>query len=83
MLETIITVLGLSCLTNLWVHSGPMIYLRMKLFGAKDRWWINLMECAMCSGFWIGLILTFGNLYLACIISILAELISKKLIGDL
>lgn len=82
MLETFITILGLACLTNLFVHSGPMIYLRMWLFGAKDRWWINLMECAMCSGFWIGLIFTW-NLYLACIISILAEFISRKINGNL
>ena len=76
----VITILGLASITNLWIHSEPTIRLRMFLFKDYEGVWRRLLECAMCSGFWLGLAVTW-NVYLAAIISIVAELICRKLSG--
>ncbi len=79
---TIITVLGLACLTNLWIHSEPTNKLRYWLYNkVKDKdslWHWRLINCALCTGFYVGLLFTW-NLYLAAIVSVCAELICKKL----
>lgn len=80
-----ITILGLASLTNLFIHSEPTTWLRFWIYNKiwkKDydsKWHFRLLNCALCSGFWIGLIT--GNLLYAGIISICAELISQKLIN--
>jgi len=71
----LMTILGGACITNLWVHSEPGQWLRSKL---RDSVIKRLLDCALCSGFWIGLIITFNPLT-ASVISVAAELISKKL----
>lgn len=40
------------------------------------HFFVKLLNCSLCSGFWIGLILT-QNILLACLISVLAGLIEK------
>lgn len=81
-----IEILGLACLSILFVASEPLIILK-RYIGFKEEEYDNwdnkkqfifrLMTCALCSGFWIGLISL--SLYKAAIISVLAELIYKKI----
>jgi hypothetical protein len=85
MIELIVTILGLASIGVLWVNSEPTIWLRetvyKKIYGCSgwyDRWHYRLLTCCLCSSFWIGLIFT-TNLYYAAIISVLAELICRKL----
>lgn len=84
-MKTIITILGLSALTNLWVQSYPTSVLRHKvyksLYKEKDytnKWHWMLIECTLCLGFWVGLIGT-QDILLASIISITSEFICQKL----
>ena len=81
MLE-IITILGLASITNLWIHSEPTNKFKNWLYKSienKDSLWHwRLISCALCTGFWLGLIVTW-NLYLAAIVSVSAELICKNL----
>jgi hypothetical protein len=78
----IITILGLASLTNLWLHSEPTNKFKEILYKKVENkdslWHWRLINCALCSGFWLGLIITW-NLYLAAIIAVCAELICKKL----
>lgn len=83
-----IEILAISCLSVLFVVAEPMIILKRK-FGFREEdyedWSYNkrllfrLITCALCSGFWLGAIITL-NIYKAAIISILAEYIYKKII---
>lgn len=74
----VITILGLASITNLLVHSEPTMRLRNFLLRNHSGFFRRLLECALCTGFWIGLAFTF-NIYLAAIISVVAEFISRKL----
>lgn len=78
----VITILGLASITNLLVHSEPTMRFRNFLLRNHRGFFRRLLECALCTGFWIGLAFTF-NIYLAAIISIVAEFISRKLNGGL
>jgi hypothetical protein len=78
MFEHIFSIIGIACIGVLWIESEPTIRLREYLLKDKSTWYFRLLNCAMCSSFWIGMILTL-NIYDAAIISILAELIDKKL----
>lgn len=81
----IISCIALACITFLFVNSEPTIILRDSIYkwfyGCYDytstlHW--KLINCCLCSGFWIGFIYT-GDLKQAAIISILSEYIDKKL----
>ena len=81
-----IEIIGLACISILFVSSEPLIILKRYIgfkeeeydnWGDKKRFIFRMMTCAMCSGFWIGLLTL--SLYKAAIISILAELIYKKI----
>jgi hypothetical protein len=74
----LIELLGLSCISVLWVVSEPTVYFRYKLFGDADTWYTRLLSCSMCSGFWIALVAT-QNIFHAAIVSICAELICQKI----
>jgi len=57
-----------------WFHVGPD-----SEYENKVQWFfLKLLNCPLCSGFWIGLICT-NDLLLAGIISILAEYINVRL----
>jgi len=78
-------IISIACLSFLFVASEPIILLR-RMIGFKEEDTLNyskfkmfiytLITCAMCSGFWIGIILT-QNILTASIISVVAELIYK------
>ena len=83
----ILEIIGLSCIGVLSVVAGPIIKFKRFIgfkeedslkFGAVKSFINELINCAMCMSFWIGLIYTH-NLMLAAIVSILAEIIYKKL----
>jgi len=78
-------IIGLACLTHLWIVSEPTKVIRASL-GLSDENYTNLNKylqaiyrmwtCHMCIGFWIGFGFT-GNFYYAAIVSILANVVEK------
>jgi len=82
-----IELIGLSCISVLFVVAEPMIMIKRYL-GFKEEEYDNLsknkrmlfrlLTCAMCISFWIGFIYTL-SLYKASIISIISELIYRKI----
>ena len=88
MYEEIKLVIALACIAVLFVNSEPTIRLRewtyKTIYKCKSYnvWHYRLLCCAMCSGLYIGLIglmIVGGDILLAPVVSVLAELISKKL----
>jgi hypothetical protein len=86
MIWYLLTIFGLASITNLWLHSEPTNKIKHWLYKSVDKkeelWHWRLINCALCTGFWLGLIVTW-NLYLAAIIAVVAELICKKLTNDI
>lgn len=79
----IIQYLGLAAISFLFATGAEPIQLlkhKLNLLNIEDHnpsWknlLIKLINCSLCSGFWIGLIFT-QSIYSSAIISILAELI--------
>lgn len=86
MFEMIFEIASIACLSVLFVIAEPMILIKRNM-GFKEEnigslkikdIFTKLLYCSLCSGFWIGLIYTH-NIFMACIISVLAEYIDKKL----
>jgi hypothetical protein len=84
----IIQIISLSCIGVLWVVSEPTILFRRYLgfrdddiqtYSKTKLFFHKLINCAMCTSFWVGLICT-GSIYIAAIVSILAEIIINKLL---
>jgi len=88
----ILTFIGIMCLNSLLVNDTPIMILRDKLglLEMKDNTpirnrFIELISCAMCSGFWVGFIYFIINepfqisLLYAAIVSIGAEFINRQL----
>lgn len=75
-------IIALAALTNLFVLAEPINHLKTyiyKLLKKEESGFIyRLINCCLCSGFWIGLLAT-QSFYQAAIIAVLAELIYKKL----
>lgn len=78
------TIIGLACIGVLWINSEPTIRLRELILGNHQGVFRRLLECAMCSTFYIATLylLLCGqqfDLLLICSSSVLAELLSQKL----
>ena len=83
-------ILQAACLTVLWVTSEPTAALRAA-FGftnlkyadmSKAKAFLHrLLNCAMCSGFWIGLAFT-RDIGLAAVTALAAELITRKITNE-
>ena len=82
------TILWISCLGILSVHAEPAILFKRWLgFREEDICGVykfhdfitKLLYCTMCSSFWIALIITW-SLPMACVISIVANIIDKRLL---
>lgn len=76
-------IIGMACLTNLWINSEPTIKFR-EIYFKKNTFIKRLLECALCSGFWFFLLymLIFHQTFAifgAAISSVLAEFINRKL----
>ena len=83
----LINIIGLACLSFLFAVGAEPIQWIKEIFcvGPEDKYYnkiqwviLKLINCSLCSGFWIGLIFT-QSIILAGIISILAEYITIKL----
>jgi hypothetical protein len=80
-----ILIIKIAALSFLFVTAEPLILLK-RFCGFKDEDYMKfnktkafihrLINCCLCSGFWIGLILT-GSIYDAALISIISEIIYK------
>jgi hypothetical protein len=85
-MELIFKIIGLASLTVLFVASEPMIkFKHFLLKGIKDyqdKWFWRLINCGLCSGFWIGLIFT-GDILTAATISVLSEVLYQKINGSI
>ncbi len=78
------TIIGLICLTHLFIVAEPSILIKRWLGFREEeydkmtptkRFIHKLITCHLCSGFWIGLLT--GNLFIAAIVSIGSELLCK------
>lgn len=86
-LELVLKLVGLSCLTILFVTSEPSILLRRYFgfceenygeYGVIKRFIFRLITCCLCSGFWIGIIFT-QSIFYASIVSVVSELINNRI----
>lgn len=80
----IIRLIGISAMSFLFVAAEPMILIKTWMFQiiykkdyTKLMMW-RLLNCALCSGFYIGLAIT-QDILSASIIAVVAELIYQKL----
>lgn len=78
-------IIAIACIGVLWTQSEPTNYYRHRLYNFiwpnKDldgMWHWRLINCCMCSTFYIALIIT-QSIYVAAISSVLGELLCKKL----
>ncbi len=84
MLELLLLILGIASMSVLFVVAEPMIISKHMVFkmifkkNYESNFFWKLINCCLCSGFWIGLVIT-QDIYQASIISILSELIYKKI----
>jgi hypothetical protein len=69
-------IIAIACIGVLWINSEPTI--RLRGLYKRDDWFNRLINCCLCSTFWIGLIIT-QSIYVAAISSVLGELLCKKL----
>jgi hypothetical protein len=83
-----IDLIGFISIAVLFNTAEPILLLKRRIgfkeelydtYSNNKKFFHRGLYCCMCSGFWIGLILT-GNIFTASIISIGSELINKKII---
>lgn len=76
------TIIGIAAVGVIWHNSEPTI--RIKSLYKRSDWFMRLINCCMCSTFWISVLynlIWFQNLDIlsASLSAVLAELISQKL----
>ena len=76
-----ITILCVACFTFLFTYASPVIQVKNWLENLLPKNLLfkaifKLLKCALCFGFWFGLIL-FGNIFIASLISVLSELMYR------
>ncbi len=77
-------IIWMSCLSVLFVVAEPIILAREYVlrqgcnFSKTKEFFNRLFSCAMCSGFWISLILTM-DIQMAVIISITSEFLYRTI----
>lgn len=86
-MELVLLLIGLSCLTVLFVEAEPMVLLK-RVLGFKEenyteysiikQFIFRLITCCLCSGFWIGLAFTQSIVY-AGIVSVISEWLYNRL----
>jgi hypothetical protein len=82
----LIKLIGLACFTYLMVNSEPTSRLKswVGFDVMDDQGWkgfiSRLLDCCLCSGFWIGLIAT-GSILYASIVAVMAEFINNKILN--
>ena len=76
------TIIELACIGVLWINAEPTI--RLRSLYKRDDWFNRLINCCLCSTFWIAILynliwLQQLDLFMAASASVLGELICKKL----
>ena len=66
--------IGVACFTFLFVTAEPIEKIKDKL--CITGLLRNLLDCALCSGFWIG-IFVYQDIFIASIVACCAELIYR------
>lgn len=76
-MTTILELAGLACAGYLFAEAAqPVQYLKKLCRTDRVGWLSQLLDCSLCSGFWIGLVYT-QNVLSACIVSVMAEVVSR------
>lgn len=75
------SILMIAAVGVMWINAEPTQ--RLRSLYKKNDWLMRLMNCSLCSTFWIYMIWSFYlgqfNIGEACISAILAEFISRKI----
>lgn len=81
----VFNIISIACISFLFIAAEPIILLK-RFMGFKEEMYLEyskakqffyrMITCCLCSGFWIGLILTL-SISQASIIAVIAELIYK------
>jgi len=83
-MEILINLVAWAALNALWIVSEPGIRFRSWLVGDRFNWFVRLINCGMCSGFWFyflwhifinGRVEVLG----AAFVAVLTEFIVRKL----
>ncbi len=75
-------IIGLAAIGVMWINAEPMI--RLREFYKSDDWFMRLINCCLCSTFWISMIY-FGIFYFrvdimsSSIAAVLAEILCRKI----
>lgn len=81
-MEWIINIIGIAAVTVLFVNASPILHLKHLLFSKikeyELKWYWTLLNCALCSGFWIGLAIS-TDIYIAATSAVLAEILHQKI----
>lgn len=74
-------ILMVAAVGVIWINSEPTT--RLRSLYKKDDWFMRLINCCMCSTFWIYMIWSFSkgqfNIGEAAISAIIAEFVCRKL----
>ena len=74
-------ILMVAAVGVMWIVSEPTT--RLRALYKKNDWFMRLLNCAMCSTFWIYIFVSAAlwqfNIGEACISAILAEFVSRKM----
>lgn len=81
-MDWIIKVIGIAAVAVLFVNAEPLIRLKHFLLKTikeyESKWYWRLLNCALCSGFWIGLAIS-TDIYIASTSAVLAEILHQKI----
>lgn len=85
MITILFNIISISAITFLFINSEPLILFKRFLgfkeenyydYGKTKAFIYRLINCALCSGFWIALLFTF-SIQQAALVSLLAEVIDR------
>lgn len=74
-------ILMIAAVGVMWINAEPTI--RLRSLYKKNDWFNRLMNCCLCSTFWIYIVVSASlwqfNIGEACISAIIAEFICRKI----
>ena len=83
-MNTIYNAVATACMTYLFVNAEPIAIIRQRLGITPEsdnstvRFFGRMLECCLCSGFWMGLALTMDPVQ-AAIGAVAAEVLSRRM----
>ena len=77
-------IIAIACIGVLWINAEPTIRFRDWLLKGNDGFISRLLQCCLCSTFWIAILYKLiwfyqFDLMFAAMASVLAELLCRKL----